>query len=677
MKRKAPLALFLGLLMGAIGLRADGADSPGVIRVDSPGGTVRIELALERSGQTDAVPQWRVFFKGHPVVLNSEVGIALPGGGVLGGACAIESVTTRSVREPYTIVVGKRREAVDRCEEATVSLREQAAPGRRWQVILRAYDDGAAFRYRFPAQAGWTGLVVSSERTEFALPADARAYALPLNSFTTSFEGRYKQTQVKAMPHDWLIGLPLLVECPGAGWAGITEANLTDYAGMYLSPAAGRPGVLAARLSPLPGEPDVAVRASLPHDSPWRVVLLGDSPGSLLESGIVFHLNAPCAIADTSWIHPGKTTFPWWNDYHLEHVPFKPGLNTATMKHYIDFCAEAGVPYHSLDGYQNIGWYGCQIGPHTPADITKAVPAIDLPEVLRYAKSKGVKLRLWLHWEDVKGHLDQAFPLYRSWGIEGVMLDFMNRDDQEMENFLRRVIIKAAENHLTVTLHGMSKPTGLERTYPNLLTSEGVLNLEYDKWDKLGCPPDHQLTVAFTRALAGPLDFHQGSFRGVPVEQFKPQYTAPRVMGTPGFMLATYVVYENHLPMVADYPAAYRGNAALPMLAQIPCNWDDTKVLGGAVGQWILVARRSGNNWYVGAMNAGPRRTLGAPLHFLPPGHYRAELCTDAADWQTSHQMIRHAEQVAPGDTLKLPLESAGGAVVWITPSTAPAGTNN
>jgi alpha-glucosidase len=678
MKHIAQLAIVLDLLLAACVLGADGAAAIRTVRVHSPGGTVRVELALEHAGAADGVPHWRIFYKGHPVIVDSRLGIDLPDG-ALGGPCVIESTSTRSIQERYTIVVGKRHDAVDHCAETVVSLREQAAPGRRWQVILRAYDDGAAFRYRFPQQAGWPSLVIKSERTEFALPPEARAYALPLNSFTTSFEGRYKQTQVKSMPRDWLVGLPMLVECPGAGWAGITEANLTDYAGMYLAPAAAdRPGVLAARLSPLPGEPGVAVRAALPHDSPWRVVLLGDSPGALLESGIVFNLNAPCAIADTSWIHPGKTTFPWWNDYYLEHVDFKPGQNTATMKHYIDFCAEAGIPYHSLDGYQNIGWYGCQIGPHTPADITKAVPAIDLPEVLRYAKAKGVRLRLWLHWEDVQRQMDQAFPLYRSWGIEGVMLDFMNRDDQAMENFLRRVIVKAAENHLTVTLHGMSKPTGLERTYPNLLTSEGVLNLEYDKWDKLGCPPDHQLTVAFTRALAGPLDFHQGSFRGVPVEQFKPQYTAPRVMGTPGFMLATYVVYENHLPMVADYPAAYRGSAALPMLARIPCNWDDTKVLGGAVGQWILVARRNRNDWYLGAMNAGPaRRTLDAPLSFLPPGRYRAELLTDAADWQTSHQMVRQTQDVAPGDTLHFPLGPAAGCVVWISPADAPNGTKH
>ena len=678
MKQFAAVVLSL-VIMAFCNLLAGAAEvgDVRVVRVDSPNRQSRIELVLRGHGPADAVPNWRAFFKDQPIVLNSRLGIDLPDGAVLGGPCEIEDVQSASINEAYSVLVGKHSRITDRCDETVVWLRERAAPRRRWQVALRAYDDGVAFRYHFPAQEGWPSLVVSAERTEIALPPDGRAYALPLNSFTTSFEARYRDLPVKEMSPDWLIGMPLLVECPGAGWAGITEANLTDYAGTYLAPDSGRPGVLRSRLSPLPGEPKVAVRAALPHDSPWRVVMLGDSPGSLLESDIIFNLNAPCALADTSWIHPGKTTFPWWNDYYLENVNFKPGQNTATMKHYIDFCAEAGIPYHSLDGYKNIGWYGCQIGPHTPADITNAVPEIDLPEVLRYAKAKGVGIRLWLHWEDVKGQMDRAFPLYHAWGIEGVMLDFMNRDDQEMENFLRQVIVKAAENHLTVTLHGMSKPTGLERTYPNLLTSESVLNLEYDKWDPLGCPPDHQLTVAFTRMLAGPLDFHQGSFRGVPVEQFKPIYTAPRVMGAPMFMLATYVVYENHLPMVADSPSAYRGSPALPMLVRLPCNWDQTKCLGGTVGRDIVIARRSGRDWYVGAMNARSAETVDVPLRFLGPGRYDAEILCDRSDWPATHQIIQRKQQVTADDVLKLRLETTGGCVIWISPAVAASSAGN
>jgi alpha-glucosidase len=248
------------------------------------------------------------------------------------------------------------------------------------------------------------------------------------------------------------------------------------------------------------------------------------------------------------------------------------------------------------------------------------------------------------------------------------MLDFMDRDDQEMIRFLRDVLVLAAANRLSVTLHGVSKPTGLERTFPHLLTSEGVLNLEYDKWDKIGCPPEHELTVPFTRMLAGPLDFHQGSFRGVSVEQFTPRNDAPLVMGTPSRTLASYVVYQNHLPMVADYPSAYRGHPGLLMLARIPTTWDDTKVVSGVVGEYIVVARRSGADWYLGAMNDRRRRNLDVPLRFLEPGRFRAEIYADDLDATTPRKLARHAEEVTAQDVLKVRLESAGGCVARLTP---------
>ena len=308
---------------------------------------------------------------------------------------------------------------------------------RRWEVVLRAYDDGAALRYRFPAQEGWPSLAIAGERTRFHLPDDAVAYALPLVGYTSSHEARYQKRRVAEFPEAWLLGLPMLAELPGIGWLAVMEADLTDYAGMYLARDAGGGAVLATRLSPRPGEPKVAVRADLPHESPWRIFMIADRVERLVESDLVLNLNAPCALDDTSWIKPGKTTFPWWNGFHEEKVPFKMGLNTETAKYYIDFCAEAGIPYHSLDGLDNVAWYGGPIVPYEGADITRGVDGLDLREVLRYATSKGVKIRLWMHWQAAEAHMDRAFPLYREWGVEGVMLDFMDRDDQEMVNFLR------------------------------------------------------------------------------------------------------------------------------------------------------------------------------------------------------------------------------------------------
>lgn len=614
------------------------------------------------------MPHWRVFFKDKPIVLPSRLAVGLADASKLGGSCDIESVESHARHERYTVFPGKRCHVVDNCTETIVFLRERTPPRRRWELVFRAYDDGVAFRYRFPAQDGWPCLELASERTEFTLPDDARAFALPLNSFTTPYEKLYQKKRVADIPKDWLLGLPLLIECPGRGWAAVTEANLTDYAGMYLARSGAGPATLTSRLSPLPKEPKIAVKASLPHASPWRVVLLADDPLRMIESDLLLHLNEPCALTDTSWIKTGKTTFPWWNDYYLENVSFKPGLNTATMKHYIDFCAEAGIPYHSLDGFENTAWYGGSIVPFKGPGITEGIAGLDVQEVIRYAKAKGVRLRLWMHWQGAKAHMDQAFPKYREWGIEGVMIDFMDRDDQEMVNWQRKLLQKAAENHLTVTLHGVAKPTGLERTYPHLLNHEGVLNLEYDKWDKIGCTPEHQVIVPFTRMLAGPLDFHQGSFRSVPVEKFQPRYRAPLVMGTPSRALAMYIVYQDHLPMVVDYPSAYRGHPGLSMLAKIPTTWDDTKAVSGVVGEYVVIARRSGADWYIGAMNDNRPRDLNIPLQFLGKGRFRAEVYADGPQGEPNQRLARRTEEVAAQDVLKIPLASAGGYLAHLTP---------
>ncbi len=456
------------------------AATPVVCR--SPRGSLAIEFTLRNDGTRDGVPHYRVRAEAADVIGWSRLGVELADGGLLGGPCEVMSIETRLY--PRRVHSVSRQTAEGRRPRYRDSdpTRETAKPNRRWEVMLRAYNDGVAFRYRFPAQERWTALAIAGERTGFAVPARTRAYALPLNGFTTPYEKRYQVKPVGEFPKESLLGLPLLLEYPGGVWAAITEANIAEYAGLYLAPTAD--GLLRARLSPLPNEPKVAVRASLPHASPWRVVMVGNHVGRLVESDLVLNLSQPCAIEDISWIKPGKTTFPWWNGYYEEKVPFKPGLNTATMKYYLDFCAEASIPYHSLDGLADIAWYGGPIVPYKGADPTKALPAIDLPEVLRYAKAKGVRLRLWMNWKAARDHMERSFPLYRQWGIEGVMLDFLDRDDQEMYRFIRKAVKLAADNRLTITLHNCPKPTGLERTYPNLLTNEAVMNLEYDKWDK-------------------------------------------------------------------------------------------------------------------------------------------------------------------------------------------------
>jgi alpha-glucosidase len=641
-------------------------DAEAPITTSSPNGQIRFELALDRLGNGQH-PQGRIIYKNGDFIKVPSLGIGLADDTKIGVDCVIEDSKTTPINAEYRQHPGKRSRVVDRCRETVISFVEKQ-PARRWQLIVRAYDDGVAFRYRFSKQDNWPALEISAERTAFEFRDGTTAFALPLNSFTTSYERRYERKPITEIDKEWLLGLPMLVEIPGRGWAAVTEANLTDYAGMYLARSPESNATMISRLSPLPKEPKVAVRALLPHDSPWRVVLIADQPAKLIESDLLLNLNEPCAIGDTSWIKTGKTTFPWWNGYYEKNSPFKLGLNTATMKYYIDFCSEAHIPYHSLDGSGGTNgqaWYGGTIVPYQGKDITKGIEGLDLQEVLRYAKSKGVQLRLWMHWQAAKARMAEAFPVYRKWGIEGVMLDFMDRDDQEMVNFQREVLKLAAENHLTVTFHGVAKPTGLERTYPNLLASEGVMNLEYDKWDKIGIPPEHDLTVPFTRMLAGPMDFHQGCFRTVAPADFKPQYEAPLIMGTPCRTLATYVVFQNHLPMVADYPSAYRGHPALPVLAEIPTTWDDTKAIAGEVGKLIVIARRSGDTWWVGAMNGREQQEIDIPLEFVGAPS-RAEIWRD--EMTTDPPLARETKDVAAGESLRVKLAPSGGLLVRLSP---------
>ncbi len=638
---------------------------PEEFRLESPDGRLRLTFRLDAQGR----PGFDVARDGTPVAAGT-LGLEFAGAVPLREHLKVLDTRRQSHDETYTIPVGKAASARDHHNELAVSLQEAGPPGRRLDLAFRAFDDGVAFRYRIPEQEPLQAFVLTDELTRLSFPGDPTTRALPLAGFTSSYENYYRTWRVSEIGPDRLIGLPLLLDRPagpggGRTWLAVTEANLVDYAGMYLAGMPDQPDTLAVRLSPLPGRADGAkVLGRAPHDSPWRVLMIADDPGRLIESNLVFHLSEPSAIADPSWIRPGLTTFPWWNGYALEGVDFEPGVNTATMKHYIDFCAEQGIPYHSLDGL-DIAWYGGPIAPTGPTDVTKAAPSIDLPELLRYAKDKGVRLRLWMHWKALKPQIDEAFALYEQWGIEGVMVDFMDRDDQEMVGFYHEMARKAAQHHLTLTLHGASKPTGMERTWPNVLNSEAALNQEYDKWepaDGRGTTPRHNLDIAFVRMLAGPLDYHQGGMRNVLPEDYRPRNRAPFVQGTRGHQLAMYVVYQNHLPMLADSPDAYRGQAGLEFLTRVPATWDETRVLHADPGRCLVIARRRGDVWYLGGMAAEAEPALAVPLSFLGAGSYELDLDLDRpAEGPTALEHRR--QQVTAADTLTVPIPRAGGFV--------------
>jgi alpha-glucosidase len=607
--------------------------TPTTLNLDSPNARIHATVRLDPDGR----PTLAIATSGRDVA-HASLGLDLAGQPPLGPGLEILSSERTDHDQTYPVPVGKTALARDHHHQLLVELRETSPPHRRLHLILRAFDDAVAFRYHLPDQPALSPtLVLTDELTRWSFPGDPTARLLPLKNYTTSYENLYESRRISEIPPGPLVGLPILMQDQAGSspvWMAITEADLTDYAGMYLAPDPTAPGSLLSRLSPLPARSDGAkVLGKTPFSSPWRVVLVADDPGRLIESNVVFHLNPPCALADTTWIHPGKTTFPWWNGYALKGVDFTPGVNTATMKHYIDFCADHGIPYHSLDGL-DIAWYGGPIAPNGPTDVTKAAPSINMPELLQYARDRGVQLRVWVHWLALKPQLDQAFATYEQWGLEGVMVDFMDRDDQDMVRFYHEMARKAAEHHLTLTLHGAYKPTGMERTWPNVLTYEAVLNQEYNKWPGPppagpGTPPRHNLDAAFVRMLAGPLDYHQGGMRNVLPAQYQPRNLAPPVQGTRGHQMAMYVVYQNHLPMLADSPDAYRGQPGLDFLTQVPCTWDETRVLLARPGHVLVIARRKGDDWYLGGMTADEPQSLDLPLDFLPDQPVRARLYLD------------------------------------------------
>ncbi len=659
---------FLLTLTIALGIVSDSLAATVPLVVESPDGKLRVTFDLS---QNDG-PRFQLAFR-NTIVAAGTLGLKFAGSGALGEDLKVIGTRRTSRDETYAIPVGKSSSARDQHRELVVELEEQNGSKRKLEVVLRAFNDGVAFRYQIPKQEPLLEFVLTDELTQLTFPGDPKARVLPLESYKTPYEKYYETIPVSAIRENRLLGLPMLLECSPKDskpiWISVTEANLTNYAGMYLSGMKDQPGTLISKLSPLPGRTDGAkVLGEAPHVSPWRVLLVAEDLGRLIESQLVFHLSDPSAIKDTSWIKPGKTTFPWWNHYVLDGVDFEPGVNTATMKYYIDFCAEEGIPYHSLDGL-DIAWYGGPIHPDGPTDVTKAAPSIDLPEVLRYAKEKGVRLRLWMHWKALKPQLDEAFATYEKWGIEGVMVDFMDRDDQEMVRFYHEMAAKAAKHHLTVTFHGAYKPTGMERTWPNVLTYEAVLNQEYNKWQPpgvKGTPPEHNLDVAFIRMLAGPLDYHQGGMRNVLPENYRFRDIAPPVQGTRGHQLAMYVIYQNHLPMLADSPSAYRNQPGWKFLIEVPVTWDETCVLHAEMGKCLVIARRNGEDWYLGGMAGGEARTLELPLDFLGDGTFQAELYLDnPKDGPTA--LAQREQTMSRTGTLQITIPRAGGFAARVT----------
>jgi alpha-glucosidase len=651
------------------------AQTPGIagwktspVSVISPNG--QIALTLSDSGAAGLV--YSVEFHGKRLIVESKLGLELVGQPPLGPFMKLAGMQTDSADDTYALPVGKTRTVRNHYNGVRADYSD--LDGRKLSIEVRAFDDGVAFRYLVPKQPAIGQTRIAHELTQFSFAKDASTYPLILDGYQSSWEDEYQLRNVSGLHPDWLIGLPYLANEPGVGWVAITEADIEHYSGMYLRKTEGFASrAVHADLSPHEDragniDPSYAVETETPFSSPWRVLMIADQPSQLVESNIVLNLNPPSQVADTSWIKAGKSAWDWWSGDAAPSLTVKPGVTTEIMKHYIDFASASGFPYMLIDA----GWEARDPNPPPDrprqADITHVSPNIDMPELLRYAKEKNVKLWLWAHWTSVDAYMDQAFPLFEKWGVAGVKIDFMNRDDQWMVEWYRKVVAAAAEHHLMIDYHGAFKPDGVRRTYPNLMTREGVMGKEYLK-GTARVTPAQNATLPFTRMLAGPMDYTPGAFNNTNLEHFVPRHFMPMGLNTRAQELALYVIFESELQMVSDDPEAYAGQKEFDFIKRVPCTWDEVRSIGGMPMQWITLARRSASDWYVGSLTDWNARDVKVPLSFLGDGKYVAEIYADAPDAadQPTHTVLTR-QTVDRTTVLDVHMVSGGGNAIWIHP---------
>jgi len=627
----------------------------------SPDGNVVFSFKLK-----DHKPFYQVAYKGNVLISDSELGFVFKEGGAFGPGLKRSKVVFSKVDSYYELPVGKTKNVHDFHRQVLIPLIEDKTDGRQINLVVRAFNDGLAFRFEFPKQKNWDAYTMTDENSSFNLAGNPGVRTLIFDNYNNNHEGLYQKMPISDLKEGQLMDMPALFEFPGKQYMAITEASLRDYAGMYLSK---KNGVLKSQLSPLQGQQELKVKAVLPHQTPWRVMMISDRIGALIESNILTSLNEPSKIRDVSWLKPGKTSFHWWNGDVVPDTNFAPGANFETNKYYIDFCAKNNIEYHSVIGYGGFAWYPNDWINYAVkgnySDVTRTIASLDMKRICDYAQSKGVNIHVWVNWMALYPQLEAAFTQFEKWGIKGMMVDFLDRDDQEMVRIQEEILQRAAAHKLFIQFHGAYKPTGLNRTYPNEFTREGTYNYEQNKWLPQGVSPEHDLDIAFTRLLAGAADYHLGGFRAVKPEQFKTHYVKPMMAGTRCHMLAMYVVLESYLAMVADYPEAYEGEPGFDFLRQVPTVWDETKVLNAEVGGFLTVARRKGNDWYVGTINNNTVRELKIPLDFLPSGTFNAELYADGPETaKNPNALIKTSKPVSKTDVVIVKMEPGGGQVM-------------
>ncbi|PRY10200.1 alpha-glucosidase [Pontibacter ummariensis] len=637
--------------------------------VQSPDGKIKATVDLK-----DKIT-YAVFHEDDQVIAPSPISLQLTNGETLGAKPRLKNSKRSAVNKTIQTPIYKRSEIKDHYNELVLNFKDD------YSVIFRAYNDGVAYRFTTSKRKDFN---VQHEEANFNFNKDYTAIVPYVKQerktsieeqFNNSFENTYTHAPLSQLNPERLAFLPLAVEVANGKKVVITEADLESYPGMYLINRNGQPslsGVFAAypkrveqgghnqlQLFVKERENYIA-KAKGTQEFPWRVMVIAEEDKELADSDMVYKLADPSRVKDVSWIKPGKVAWDWWNDWNISGVDFRAGINNDTYKHYIDFAAENNIEYVILDE----GW-----AVNLQADLMQVVPEIDLKELIAYGKQKNVGIILWAGFHAFDRDMENVSRHYADMGVKGFKVDFMDRDDQKAVDFYYRAAEVGAKNKLLIDFHGAYKPTGLQRTYPNVINFEGVHGLEQMKWSS----PDvdqvtYDVTMPFIRMLAGPIDYTQGAMRNATRSNYRPVNSEPMSQGTRTRQLAEYVVFESPINMLADSPTNYRKEQeSTDFIAAVPETWDNTVALDGKIGEHIAVARRKGNEWYVGALTNWDPREMELDLSFLGEGNYKAEVFRDGINADRKASDYKHEVIDVPQDRkLKITMAPGGGYVARI-----------
>ena len=537
-----------------------------------------------------------------------------------------------------------------------------------YAVAFRAYNEGVAYRFETSLSQG--EVHVYKEQGVFSFANNYTVYYPQEESFFSHNERKYLPHPMNQLAASAFASLPAVVDAGDGVKVAIAESDLEEYPGLWLHGTSGN--ALAATFPPYPlkeqleRDRDFRVTEAADYIAvtkgtrtyPWRVIGIAERDGDLITNQLVWLLEKPSQVKDTSWIKPGKVAWDWWNANNVYGVDFKSGVNTATYKYYIDFASKYRIPYIILDE----GWY--KLG-----NVLDVVPEINIPELTAYGKQKNVGVILWVVWKTLADQMEPALDQYAKWDVKGIKVDFMQRSDQLLINFYNKLSYETAKRKMLVDYHGDQKPAVMTRTWPNLISTEGVRGLEWDKWSA-ETDPLHDVTLPFTRMFLGPMDFTPGAMLNAQQISFRPIHDRPMSLGTRCHQLAMYVVFESPLQMLSDSPSNYlREPEAMEFLAPVPSEWDETHVLDGKIAEYVVVARRNGREWYVGAMTNWTPRELDVDLSFLPDGNYSMESYEDGVNADRFGSDFRQVKSsVTKSTKLHLKLAPGGGWAARIHP---------